>query len=277
MKAVSVASMISVEQMTSCLAINSCHQVKTGVEEEGLPAARSRGVLFEASTDGRESDTGPVFNLSTIITFSTVLLSFKADPKNYLTHIINIREKEVCDFWKKFHKQKKEYYQDIIGLNKISLSTEEKQSCIDALPILIRDMTFIGSYFNELYKFSTNYKHGLLLIPAIEPNSKMNLIGELAENNLFNFLDVDSAMVQKNTECIIHLVHNVFVFIVEALIMNLILSPEEQKTTRFSKTIESSEKVGGTNMKINPISYRVHHAQRILPIYKELPNMKVIR
>ena len=34
---------------------------KMGVEEEGLPTARSRGVLFEASTGGRESDTGPIF------------------------------------------------------------------------------------------------------------------------------------------------------------------------------------------------------------------------
>ena len=30
-----------------------------GVEEKGVPTARSRGVFFEASTGGNESETGP--------------------------------------------------------------------------------------------------------------------------------------------------------------------------------------------------------------------------
>ena len=33
----------------------------TGVEGPGIPTARSRGVLFEASTDGKRHETGPVF------------------------------------------------------------------------------------------------------------------------------------------------------------------------------------------------------------------------
>lgn len=36
-------------------------QIKTGVEGLGIPAARSRGILSEASTDGKRHETGPVF------------------------------------------------------------------------------------------------------------------------------------------------------------------------------------------------------------------------
>ena len=37
--------------------------IKTGVEGLGIPTARSRGILSEASTDGKRHETGPVFRL----------------------------------------------------------------------------------------------------------------------------------------------------------------------------------------------------------------------
>ena len=38
--------------------------IKTGVEGLGLPTAHSRGILSEASTDGKRHETGPVFRLT---------------------------------------------------------------------------------------------------------------------------------------------------------------------------------------------------------------------
>ena len=69
--------------------------------------------------------------------------------------------------------------------------------------------------------------------------------------------------------------NNIFKHIVEALIVNQYLTPEEQTQTNFNKKFTSSEETEGHTVRVKPVSFRIHTAKRVLPVYKELPNMKI--
>ncbi|MCX6706462.1 MAG: hypothetical protein NTV24_05200, partial [Candidatus Woesebacteria bacterium] len=80
-----------------------------GVEGKGVPAARSRGVLSEASTDGNEPETGPAtgFKISFILYFLFILFSgvvFLQNQKFYWQLNSQITKNVIYDL-KKYSKQ----------------------------------------------------------------------------------------------------------------------------------------------------------------------------
>ena len=200
-----------------------------------------------------------------------VLKSFQKEPYQFLSTIIRIREVEVKNFYKELKDRDDTYFEDLIGLQKIKMNSDEKAQCIQQISILKRDMIILSNFFQNFYGFSTAYKHGFLIFHGKKKDTNDNLLFELDRNNEFNIIGFKSDEPIRETELVIRICFNIFTTIVEALIINLALTPEEQTQPKFNKKFKSiPNDSGGRNINLNTeiTSFRKHKSERKLPRYQ---------
>lgn len=200
-----------------------------------------------------------------------VLRSFQKEPYQFLSTIIRIRETDIKNFYKKLDDKDDTYFKNLIGLQKIKLTSDEEKQCIQQIPILKRDMKIISKFFQKFYGFSTAYKHGFLIFHGKKKDTNDNLLFELDKNNEFNIIGFKSDEPIREAELIVKICFNIFATIVEALIINLALTPEEQTQTKFNKKLKSVPDVSeGRDISLNAeiTSFRKHKSERSLPIYQ---------
>lgn len=200
-----------------------------------------------------------------------VLKSFQKEPYQFLSTIIRIRETEVKNFYKQLKNMDETYFKNLIGLQKIKMNSDEETQCIQHIPILKRDMIILSNFFQKFYGFSTAYKHGFLIFHGKKKDTNDNLLFELDRNNEFNIIGFKSDEPIREVELVIKICFNIFATIVEALIINLALTPEEQTQPKFNKKLKSVPDVSkGRDICINTeiTSFRKHKSERGLPIYQ---------
>lgn len=200
-----------------------------------------------------------------------VLKSFQKEPNKFLSNIIRIRAPEVEDFYKKIKDGDLTYFKNLIGLQKIKMNSDEEKQCITKISTLKRDMTTLSNFYKNFYGFSTAYKHGFLIFHGRKKDTNDNLLFELDKNNEFNIIGFKTIEPLYDVERIIKICFNIFVTIVESLIINLILTPEEQIKSKFTKKIKSIPDVsedGDITISSDITTFRRHKGERILPIYQ---------
>jgi len=206
------------------------------------------------------------------------LMAFMKSPKDHLKTLTSVHETgngSVYEFYDKLKDRDANYFYELIGCTKYSLSEEETRQSINKIPTLKRDMLFLAEFFKTFYEFSTAYKHGFLIYPGKLHDTGESVLGELSWDNLMNFVVVDR--IPYNIDAVVYIIYSIFSTVVDALIINLILEPEEQQKENFTKKYRliEDEKLNGVPVKVDLISYRIHTAKKKLPIYISPIGMKI--
>ena len=197
------------------------------------------------------------------------LKTLRKTPQEQLKTIVGIQQRgpgSVMEFYENLKNKDFNYFYELIGCTKLDLSEKDVIQCINKIHTLKKDMVLLGNFFKTFYGFSTAYKHGFLIYPGKLHKTGENVLGELSWNNLMNFIIIDR--IPYNVDAVIHIIYSIFSTVVDALIVNIVLDVEEQEKKNFEKQFRliTEEKPEGLSQKIDLISFRVHSAEKKLPL-----------
>lgn len=197
-----------------------------------------------------------------------IFIALLKKREKYLRILCSVHETgcgSVSEFYEKIGNQDFNYFYLLLCLNKFDLSEKDELACIDRIHILRNDLNFISIFFKKFFNLYTSYKHGLLMYPGKLRETGENVVVELGLQETSNILFVDR--IPFNIEAVILILHSIFLTIIEAQIINNILTKEEQKMTNFEKNVSVLASNEGDSFKIDLASYRIHIAKEIIPLY----------